>query len=68
MILAQGFVEDEERVEIEDAVTKVKSAVISGNANTLKAAVKLLDEATEGAAARLVERAMEEALEREMAQ
>ena len=68
MILEQGFVEDGERAEIEDAVSKVRSAIISKNANALKAAVKLLDEATEAAAARLVERAMEEALEREMAQ
>jgi len=68
MILEQGFVVDKERSEIEEAVSKVKSAIISKNANALKAAVKLLDEATEAAAARLVERAMEEALEREMTQ
>jgi molecular chaperone DnaK len=68
MILEQGFVENEERAAIEEAVSKVKSAIASGNANGLKAAVKTLDEATEAAAARLVERAMEEALEREMAQ
>lgn len=66
MILDQGFVKDEERLEIEVAVSKVKSAITSGNANALKAAVKTLDEATEAAATRLVERAMEEALEREM--
>jgi hypothetical protein len=64
--LDQGFVEETERAEIEDAVSKVKSAMAIGNANALKAAVKTLDEATEVAAARLVERAMEEALEREM--
>jgi molecular chaperone DnaK len=67
MILEQGFVVDEERSEIEEAVSKVKSAIASRNANGLKAAVKNLDDATEAAAARLVERAMEEALEREMA-
>ena len=66
MILGLGFVEETERAEIEDAVLKVKSAMAQGNANALKAAVKTLDEATEAAAARLVERAMEEALEREM--
>ncbi len=66
MILEQGFVEEEERAEIEKAVSKVKSAMVIGNANALKAAVKTLDESTEAAAARLVERAMEEALEREM--
>lgn len=68
MILDQGFVKDEERLEIEVAVSKVNSAITSGNANALKAAVKTLDEATEAAATRLVERAMEEALEREMAE
>lgn len=68
MILEQGFVKDEERLEIEVAVSKVNSAITSGNANALKAAVKTLDEATEAAATRLVERAMEEALEREMAE
>jgi hypothetical protein len=66
MILEQGFVADGERAEIEESVSKVKSAITAGNANALKAAVKLLDEATEAAAARLVERAIEEALEREM--
>lgn len=66
MILEQGFVENDERAEIEAAVSKVKSAIAAGNANALKASVKMLDDATEAAAARLVERAMEEALEREM--
>ncbi|MFN9025201.1 MAG: Hsp70 family protein, partial [Akkermansiaceae bacterium] len=47
MILEQGFVVDEERSEIEEAVSKVKSAIATRNANGLKAAVKTLDEATE---------------------
>lgn len=68
MILEQGFVVDDERSEIEEAVSKVKSAIATRSANGLKAAVKTLDEATEAAAARLLERAMDEALEREMAQ
>jgi len=66
MILDQGFVEEAERAGIEESVTKVKSAMAAADANGLKAAVKRLDEATEAAAARLVERAMEEALEREL--
>jgi molecular chaperone DnaK len=66
MILDQGFVEEGERAVIEESVSKVKSSIASVNANALKAAVKTLDEATEAAAARLVERAMEEAIEREM--
>jgi hypothetical protein len=59
-------VEEGERAVIEESVSKVKSSIASVNANALRAAVKTLDEATEAAAARLVERAMEEALEREM--
>ena len=66
MIMGQGFVEEHEREEIESAVNEVKAAMASGAANALKAAVQRLDSATEGAAARLVEKAMEEALEREM--
>lgn len=66
MILQQGLVEDSERAEIESATAEVKQAMASGSANALKAAVQKLDSATEAAAARLVEAAMEEALEREM--
>ncbi len=66
MIMGQGFVEEHERSEIEAAVKEVKAAMASGGANPLKAAVQRLDSATEAAAARLVEKAMEEALEREL--
>jgi len=66
MIMSQGLVEEHEREEIESAVKEVKVAISSGAANTLKAAVQRLDTATEAAAARLVEKAMEEALEREL--
>jgi len=66
MIFAQGLVEDGERERIEAAVSEVKAAIRSEDANALKAAVRNLDDATEAAAARLVEKAMEEALEREM--
>lgn len=66
MILAQGLVEDGERGEIESATSEVRAAMASVSANALKAAVQKLDSATEAAAARLVEKAMEEALEREM--
>ncbi len=62
MVLEQGFVENDERSVIETAVIEVKRAIAHQDANALKAAVKQLDEATEAAAARLVERAMEEAL------
>lgn len=66
MILAQGMVEEDERGEIEDALGGVKKAVSDGAANPLKAAVTRLDKATEAAAARLVEKAMEAALEKEL--
>ena len=66
MIMSQGLVEEHERGEIEAAVKEVKAAISSGAANALKAAVQRLDSATEAAAARLVERAMEETLEREL--
>jgi len=67
MVLAQGLAEDDEKAEIESAAAQVKSALAGGAANPLKAAVQRLDAATEALAARLVERAMEEALERKLA-
>lgn len=66
MILGQGLVEDGEKEEIDAAYHEVKIALEKGAPNPLKAAVQKLDKATEAAAARLVEKAMEEALEREM--
>ena len=66
MILAQGYVEEYERGEIEAAVKDVKAAMTTEESNALKAAVQRLDNATEAVAARLVEKAMEEALEREL--
>lgn len=68
MILSQGLVEDSEKEEITAAYHAVKVAFENGAPNPLKAAVQRLDKATEAAAARLVERAMDEALEREMSQ
>ena len=62
--LAQGLALDTERGEIETAAEAVKSALASGAANPLKAAVQRLDAATEALAARLVEQALDEALER----
>lgn len=66
MILGQGMVEEDERGEIEEALAGVKKAVSEGAANPLKAAVTRLDKATEAAAARLVEKAMEAALKKEL--
>ena len=67
MVLSQGLATDEERVEIESASAAVRSALATGSANPLKAAVQRLDQATEALAARLVEKAMEDALDRRLA-
>jgi molecular chaperone DnaK len=60
-LLAEGEAEEIRRVA--DEVRRVMEA---GDANRLKEAVQELDHATEGVAARLVERAMEEAMARKM--
>ncbi len=65
-VLAQGLVPDDERVEIEAAASAVRSALAGGAANPLKAAVQRLDTATEALAARLVEQAMDAALDRQL--
>lgn len=63
-VLSQGLALDSERDEIEAAAAAVRTALAQGAANPLKAAVQRLDAATEALAARLVEKAMDEALER----
>jgi molecular chaperone DnaK len=65
--LAAGLAEPDERAEIEAAAAAVRAALESGAANPLKQAVQRLDRATEALAARLVEKAMDEALERQLA-
>jgi molecular chaperone DnaK len=65
-VLAQGLANDDERAEIDAAAMAVRAALESGAANPLKAAVQRLDTATEALAARLVEKAMDAALERAM--
>lgn len=64
--LATGMIEAAERAEIEAAATAVREAIALGAANPLKQAVQRLDRATEVLAARLVERAMEDALMRKL--
>ncbi len=66
-VLAQGLVEENERGEIESAASAVRAAIVSGAANPLKAAVQRLDAATEAMAARLVEQALDAALDRRLA-
>jgi molecular chaperone DnaK len=64
LAMAGDIVPAAERQEIEEAAEGVRKALAEGAANPLKAAVQRLDAATEALAAVLVERAMEEALER----
>ena len=66
-VLGQGFVLADERGEIEAAAAAVRAALAAGAANPLKAAVQRLDAATEALAARLVEQAMDAALDRQLA-
>lgn len=66
MVLAQGLATADERVEIEKASAEVRHALEGKAANPLKAAVQRLDSATEALAARLVEQALEEALDRRL--
>jgi molecular chaperone DnaK len=68
VVLSQGLAKDDEREEIEAGVIAVKNALAGGAANPLKAAVQRLDVATEALAARLVEQAMDEALDRQFSE
>ena len=65
-VLDQGLALEDERQVIEAAAAKVRSCLEQGAANPLKAAVQQLDQATEALAARIVERAMDEALDRQL--
>ena len=66
-VLSQGLALAEERGEIEAAAASVRAALALGAANPLKTAVQRLDSATEALAARLVEQAMDAALDRRLA-
>lgn len=66
-VLSGGLVLEDERGEIESAATAVRAALTDGAANPLKIAVQRLDHATEALAARLVEQAMDAALDRQLA-
>jgi molecular chaperone DnaK len=63
-VLGQGLALADERAEIEAAAAAVRQALAASAATPLKAAVQRLDKSTEALAARLVEQAMDEALER----
>ncbi|GAA5131493.1 molecular chaperone DnaK [Luteolibacter yonseiensis] len=66
-VLAQGLALPDEKQEIESAAAAVRAALAAGAANPLKKAVQQLDAATEALAARLVEQAMDAALDRQLA-
>ena len=66
-VLGQGLALDEERGEIESAAAAVRAALVGGAASPLKSAVQRLDAATEALAARLVDQALEAALDRQLA-
>jgi molecular chaperone DnaK len=66
-VLGQGLALEEERGEIEAAAAALRAALAAGAANPLKSAVQRLDAATEALAARLVEQAMDAALDRQLA-
>ncbi|MEM1082756.1 MAG: Hsp70 family protein [Verrucomicrobiota bacterium] len=67
-VLSQGeeLVTEEEVASIRAAAAEVRELLESGDANRLKTAVQKLDRETEGVAARMVEKAMEEALARKL--
>jgi len=65
-VLARGLAEAGERAEIGAAAAEVRRALAAGAANPLKAAVQRLDQATEALAARMVQEAMERALEKKL--
>ncbi|MGE9271269.1 MAG: Hsp70 family protein [Verrucomicrobiales bacterium] len=66
MVQSEEWVEEGEKAEIAGLVERVEAAMTAGEPNPLKAAVQELDRATEGVAARLVEKAMAESLERKL--
>ncbi len=65
-VLDEGLAQDEEKQAIQQAADEVRRCLGLGAANPLKTAVQKLDEATEALAARMVQRAMDEALERQL--
>ena len=64
MVLMEGEITAEERDAIAAARGEVERALAAGEPNRLKAATRELDLATEAMAARMVEKAMEEALQK----
>ena len=67
LVLSQGLALADEQTEIESAAATVREALAGGAANVLKQAVQRLDSATEALAARLVEQALDAAIDRQLA-
>lgn len=67
LVLSQGLALAQEQTEIESAAATVREALAGGAANVLKQAVQRLDSATEALAARLVEQALDAAIDRQLA-
>ncbi|MEY4242800.1 MAG: hypothetical protein RLZZ245_385 [Verrucomicrobiota bacterium] len=67
LVLSQGLALAQEQTEIESAAATVREALAGGAANVLKQAVQHLDSATEALAARLVEQALDAAIDRQLA-
>jgi len=66
LALSQGLATAEERGEIENALAAARAGLLDGTPNLLKPAVQRLDLATEALAARLVEQALDSALDRQL--
>jgi hypothetical protein len=59
--MGSHWLEEEERLAIEQSREEVQNALLGHDANILKRAVQALDRATESLAARMVEQAIDQA-------
>jgi len=66
LAIGQEWLNAEERQAIDESVEAVKTALLQHEAHVLKQAVQRLDQATEALAAKIVEQAMERAIEQQL--
>jgi molecular chaperone DnaK len=66
LAIGQEWLNEEERQAIDESVEAVKTALLQHEAHVLKQAVQRLDQATEALAAKIVEQAMERAIEQQL--
>jgi len=66
LAIGQEWLNAEERQAIDESVVAVKTALLQHEAHVLKQAVQRLDQATEALAAKIVEQAMERAIEQQL--